>query len=388
MIINRADPLHTAHCGVGDYTFQLSQMLVSSGHSLQTVTDSVTAQAINVPPASAVSSVKGWGLNSIVQMRRIVAHWQPDVVHLQYQPGLYNKSPWLMLYPLSVRTRQARAIFVTTFHTLYNPSRLSPTRLYARALLRFSDGIIATNASHHHQALQLARTAERKILLLPVGTNIALTAIDVKQRLELRRGLDIGEEGIIVTNFGFPRADKGLHYLLESLADLRQQGLPVYFVHIGEVRPTNQAYYTELKQMADRLDLSRGIRWLGNLPENDVSAYLQSADIYAAPYTDGFSSRRTSAIVALAHGLPTITTHSNSWQDDRLAAQAMKLVPPGDVPALSEAIGSLARDAEERQRLSQASRTLAMHYGWADIVEQHAAFYQRVRSEVGAASRL
>ena len=382
MIVGQADPDFTVHCGIGDYAARLVRELLRAGHAVQVLTSSRVVGSACADAGSNPGLASDWGIRQSFHLRRIAAHWRPDIVHLQYQPDLYQRKPWVPLYPLLVKTIRPSSIFVTTFHSIQHPSKLSPTRLYAQELLWLSDGIVVTNVHHRDQIIRPRSTLSRKLVTIPVSTNIALHPISDDRRLHLRYQLGAGRDAIILAHFGFPREDKGLRYVIESLADLRRQGVSAYFVHLGEVRPTDRPHVAELTRLADQLGVSDRSRWLGILPENEVSAYLQVADIYVAPYDDGFSPRRTSAIVALAHGLPIVTTTGGSVQAELDEGPAAVFVPPRDTAGLSAALGQLAADPAWRASLGLHARQFAAQYDWEHIRELHESFYGQLMHAV------
>jgi glycosyltransferase involved in cell wall biosynthesis len=57
-----------------------------------------------------------------------------------------------------------------------------------------------------------------------------------------------------------------------------------------------------------RSPLADRIHAVGELSGPDLSCYIAACDIMWQPYRDGISSRRSSAMAALAHGRPVVTT--------------------------------------------------------------------------------
>jgi glycosyltransferase involved in cell wall biosynthesis len=83
------------------------------------------------------------------------------------------------------------------------------------------------------------------------------------------------------------------------------------------------------------------------------SAFMSSLDVFVLPsFAEGTSK---SVIEAMAHGLPIIATDVGGIPD-LVTADVGILVPPGDSPALAEAMKLLAFDSEMRKRMGQAAR--------------------------------
>jgi len=103
--------------------------------------------------------------------------------------------------------------------------------------------------------------------------------------------------------------------------------------------------------MADRVHAT------GPLDAADLSLHLSACDVMLQPYIDGVSSRRTGTIVALAHGIPVVTT-SGRLTEPWAASEAVALAPAADVSALVAATKRLLPDAKARSRMSAAARML------------------------------
>jgi rhamnosyl/mannosyltransferase len=59
-------------------------------------------------------------------------------------------------------------------------------------------------------------------------------------------------------------------------------------------------------------------------------------------------------------------------------------VPLRDVPALAQALETLSRDGELRQRMGEAGRERVLeHFTQAAMAEKHIALYERIRAERG-----
>ena len=99
------------------------------------------------------------------------------------------------------------------------------------------------------------------------------------------------------------------------------------------------------------------IRAAGDLSAASLSCHLQACDLLIQPYPDGASTRRTTLMAALSHGIPVVTTighlSERFWQD----SSAIAAVPSGDVAAMAAVVGELVRQPERRRRLGATGRS-------------------------------
>jgi glycosyltransferase involved in cell wall biosynthesis len=110
----------------------------------------------------------------------------------------------------------------------------------------------------------------------------------------------------------------------------------------------------------------------GRLPEREISSRLAGADIFLAPLVDGLSTRRTTVMAALQHGLPIIATEGPSTDAVlRDARDAITLVQSDDLRAWIDASVALARDSERRAAQGRAARRLyEREFAWPVIADK------------------
>jgi glycosyltransferase involved in cell wall biosynthesis len=103
----------------------------------------------------------------------------------------------------------------------------------------------------------------------------------------------------------------------------------------------------------------------GVLPDDVVSMHVAACDVMLQPYPDGVSSRRTSAMVALSHGVPMVTT--TGWLSESLWEEsgAVELVDADHPERLADATAKLLESASRRNALG--SRALSLYLSRFDM---------------------
>jgi glycosyltransferase involved in cell wall biosynthesis len=95
----------------------------------------------------------------------------------------------------------------------------------------------------------------------------------------------------------------------------------------------------------------------GRLPEPDLIAAYHACDLFCLPSTTIAEAFGMVLLEAMACGKPLVTTRlptgvSEVNQDGVTGLQ----VPPGDAPALRDAIGALLKDESRRKVMGEAAR--------------------------------
>jgi glycosyltransferase involved in cell wall biosynthesis len=186
---------------------------------------------------------------------------------------------------------------------------------------------------------------------LPVPSTVEV-ADGVETRAELRARYGVGERGLLVGHLGtYPR------HVAESLERLWPAVLSGDEPMVGLMLGPGGA---ELRERVVRAhaSLAPRLRATGRLRARELSAHLAACDLLVQPFPDGVSTRRTSVMAGLAHGVAVATTAGRLTEPLWAASRAVALAPAGDARALSETVARLCQDADERARLAAAGRGL------------------------------
>jgi glycosyltransferase involved in cell wall biosynthesis len=185
---------------------------------------------------------------------------------------------------------------------------------------------------------------------LPVSNNIPVID-DPCGVQELRvRHAPAGE--LIIGHFG----TYGQH-----ITDLLIKSLPAIMRHSSEcVLVLLGRGGTGVRQELARRypDLSHRMHAPGELSASDLSRHISACDLLFQPYPDGISSRRTSAMVGLAHGLPLVTTSGHLTESLWLDSDAVAIAPVEEISGLIAAAEKLLRDKKKREDLGSSAKKL------------------------------
>jgi glycosyltransferase involved in cell wall biosynthesis len=185
---------------------------------------------------------------------------------------------------------------------------------------------------------------------LPVPNNIAVVP-DTAAVNRIRR-LYLPGQNLLLGHFGTYGVT--IRILLEKVLPLilsRHEDVALVLIGNGSVE-FRERLVAKVPWLADRVHAT------GPLSGADVSQHLLACDLMLQPYPDGITTRRTSAMAALAHGVPLVSTVGELTEKFWTQSEAVNVVPAHDENALSQAVSRLIDDPGERNRLSVRSREL------------------------------
>jgi teichuronic acid biosynthesis glycosyltransferase TuaC len=128
-----------------------------------------------------------------------------------------------------------------------------------------------------------------------------------------------------------------------------------------------------LERMAAELELTRRVRFLGELPPGEVR---QPASVFALPSVD--EAFGVAYIEAMAAGVPAIGCRGEAGPEEiRASGGGIRLVGPGDPESLAGELRRLLEDAAWRRELGEAARaTVERAFTWEACGRATVAAYE------------
>jgi glycosyltransferase involved in cell wall biosynthesis len=291
-----------------------------------------------------------FGVNGLRYLsRELDRHRGPKRLLVQYVPHAFGWKAANLPFCFWVRSRRHESIWVM-FHEVAYPFDRDATlsRNTLAAVNRLMASMVAASAerlfvsipewrSHIHQLLAPRVPVE----WLPVPSGIPVVDDPAgSARLRAR----YAGAAPLVGHFGtYAASIRGiLEPAIEAL--VQRSNCRVLLIGRGSDRVAREI-------VERRPSLGDRVHGAGTLSDEDVSRHVAACDVMLQPYPDGISSRRTSAMVALAHARPMVTTSGwlteSLWED----SGAVVLVPADDPFALAAATAALIGDAGRCARL-------------------------------------
>lgn len=210
---------------------------------------------------------------------------------------------------------------------------------------------------------------QSRIELIPGGVDVGrFGPASDKRAVRARLGLPENATIVLTVRRLVPRM--GLENLLTAFCGLARERDDLRLVIGGRGRSEG-----DLRALASRLGIADRVRFAGFIPEEDLPAYYQAADLFVLPTLalEGFG---LITLEALACGLPVVGTPVGSTRELLGQFDARLLTAGTDAAALTEGIRyGLALLAEEGAALTARCRAFALGYDWERIVDRYEALY-------------
>jgi glycosyltransferase involved in cell wall biosynthesis len=201
-------------------------------------------------------------------------------------------------------------------------------------------------ASIEKWARDLGRAFPRKPWAhLPIGSNLP----DMRQsRRSERERMGITRDEVVIATLGTGHPSRLGDYIVRSVNAVARKGQKTRLLNLG----------TGPLSLID-LDHRVRVHTPGPLPGQALARQLASADMFLAPFVDGVSTRRTSLMAALQHGLTLVGTDGPLTDTVlRQAQHALRLVPVGLPDLFASAVEELAESSDKRVALGVGARVL------------------------------
>jgi glycosyltransferase involved in cell wall biosynthesis len=392
--------------GVGRYTANLTESLKRIGIDMYVVCDE--------KGAGNFSGLSPKNTQNSKALLKITSELHPDIVHIQFEPGLYGlvldvKDPRNSGTYIDSFYHQCKIPIVTTFHTGYTlrqwlsqasvvkktgktgsfgiPARAS-IRLWKyflnyRAFNNLNKGKLALSKAgitfSNYMSKMISRNCHviyhgseptrfvsqdkkqaRKYFGLPAESRIALAAgfRTVTKGWDIIPKLKLPKEWVIVTN-----SSKG-HYSVETLEmewERKNKGPKAndqdYYYH-------HHSHPHDSANSLNIIDLQRGF-----LSEEELSLLFYASDVLLLPYK--VTAASGVMFDGLAHGIPFVASNLGFFKE--FAAMGLGIISKREAIPFTEAIMKVDRNHEYFTRNVNEFR---QKLRWDFVAEQHAAIYQ------------
>jgi glycosyltransferase involved in cell wall biosynthesis len=241
-----------------------------------------------------------------------------------------------------------------------------PLRLAVLACARAADRIIATDRSLEPAVRTHLRVDPSRVRVIPNALDLPIVDswAQPSDGVRVRRSLDIGTGDVVLLSVGRLEQNKGFHVLAAALAALRDHSGRIAEGRWRWIVAGEGPFRSALENAVRDAGLTAHVRLLGRVPDADLHAWYEAADLFVHPTLYEGSSLVT--LEAMAHRRAVVATTAGGLPDKVRSGVNGWLVPPGDASALAAAISGALGDPSRLPAMGQAGRVIVeQEFSWA-----------------------
>jgi glycosyltransferase involved in cell wall biosynthesis len=271
-----------------------------------------------------------------------------------------------VVHSLDLMPPPTRRPLVVTVHDviwLTHPELVSPKNRAAQRVhlegARRAAAVVTSCASTADEIARVGGIPRERIEVTPFGYRVE-TAPSSKPPLE----------GPYVLSVGALEPRKGVNVLAQAVEAI--PGCPPVVI----VGPDGWRA-GEVRRQVLSAQRNAEVHFLGPVSPEQLAAYYRHATVVCQPsLAEGFC---LPVLEAMAHGAAVVASDLAPIRE--VGGDAVVLVPPGDVGALTDELTELLSDESRRRDLGERARRRAQPCTWERTTEQLVAVYRRVAGE-------
>jgi glycosyltransferase involved in cell wall biosynthesis len=232
-------------------------------------------------------------------------------------------------------------------------------RMLKRILTRCVDLFIVVSDATRNDQLQNPKT--KRMVLVAEAVDLARFTV-IKNRSEARRDLGLPVDQIIVGSASRLAEGKGQKELVLAAASVLAKRPGVLFYIAGGEDPfeVQQNLLGKLKTLARELGVSDRVIFPGW--RDDIENVLAAIDVFVHCPTTFIEGFCIANLEAMASGIPTVVSRNGGLPDAVLDGVTGRIVEPGDIDGLAEAILDVIDHPEKARQMGRNARQRVADY--------------------------
>jgi glycosyltransferase involved in cell wall biosynthesis len=232
----------------------------------------------------------------------------------------------------------------------------------ARFSLRYADVLRAVSKSTR---AQLDRWAPGKtVYQFPAWTDIEVF---------FGAGADGTKDENLVVYAGVLTRGKGVHFLLEALAQINGNATAARLLLVG--KPEDRSHAQSLREQVGRLGLNGSVTFQDHVSQQELARRMARARVFVLPSLSEGLGRVVAE--AMACGTPVIGSRVGGIPEMIEDGVTGFLVPPGDVEALANRIRWILSHPDEAEEMGRRGRAFVSKWFSPDLyVRRYASLFE------------
>ncbi len=252
-----------------------------------------------------------------------------------------------------------------------------PLRQAVLACARSADAVIATDRVLEPMVRAHLRVRADRVRVIPNALD--LRVVDAlagpADGARIRQAAGVAADEVVLVSVGRLEENKGFHVLIAALAALRGHSGRVAEGRWRWILIGNGPFRTRLEAAIAAAGMERHILMAGRLPDRDLHAWYEGADLFVHPTLYEGSSLVT--LEAMAHRRAVVATSAGGLPDKVRHGHSGWLVAPGDPSALAAAISGALGQRERLPAMGLEGRALVeAEFSWSAAVDNTLRLYE------------
>lgn len=334
------------------HTIRWANGLSKCGHEVHVITQHIPIESFLPEVKLHCYPYKGLlGYFTMVpKVRQLMSKINPDIVNAHFASG----------YGLTARLVGFRPWLLSVWGSdIYDFPHKSPIHKWLiKRNLKSADLVASTSQAMAKETLLLAPDLE-DICITPFGVDLGKFKDLQAKPIMKKKKLVIGTVKTMKSTYGIDILLMAFSLLLSSLQKVEKGIVPdVELRLVGGGEQTE-----ELQALADKLEISNYVTFVGQVPHANVPDELSKLDIYVA--LSRIESFGVAVIEAGAAGLPVVVSNVGGLPEVTLEGETGFIVPKEDPDGAANAIEKLVLNAELRHRMGVAAKKhVYQNYSW------------------------
>lgn len=313
-------------------------------------------------------------LRCYFDLRRLIRKWKPEVVHTHSSKAgvLGRAAAWKEGVPCVVHTIHGLA-FHAYGSRLANAIYIRAERAAAKRCHR----IICVADAMRDQALAAGIGRPEQYVTVYSGIRTVQFLEPTCSRDEARRELELTDDDFVLGTIARLAELKGHDDLLDALGPLMKERPNLRLLWVGDGWRRER-----LEERIRTMGLTRQVILTGLVPTNRIPRCIRAMDALAHPsYREGLPRAVPQSLLS---GVPVVVYDVDGAREVCVDGEVGRLVPPGDLTALREAVRWMMDHPQERRVMGGRGREVCRERFDAEaMVEQLEAVYASVMSVPG-----
>jgi glycosyltransferase involved in cell wall biosynthesis len=370
--------------GIGRYTYNLKKNLIRMGFSVKVVCDR--------RGDGEFSGISQHNTRNSEVLSELVDKIKPDVVHVQYEPGLYGLK-LDMLNPAKTSTnidsfyKFCKVPIITTFHSAYPfrqwmnlpiPIYEQPQDHYlikrAKRIFSYWTRLINYRSFHRLNTQKLAQSAAGIVFSKFMSRTLGVEGCHVifhgaeqqdfesdQIKSKIKKSYSIPEQGRIALALGYATATKGWDMI-------EKMDIPDHWTIV--INPSKNGYSNEKCHIGTKKRNLINLH-MDYLSEEQLSALFSCADAVILPYK--VSSGSGIMFDGLSYGLPFVATQLAFFEE--FAFRGLGIAVKRKAEAFSKALLDLDTSYDKYvKKISDFKKEI----DWQEVAKSHAKLYRQI----------